>query len=92
MFICYLLVVIGELINAALDAMLDISLRFDSFPSTGHGVQGTPNGYMPATATTPATSLEWTVWSPPGTTFVQGMNAALNIAYVRYPASAGIVG
>ncbi|KAJ9104620.1 hypothetical protein QFC21_002118 [Naganishia friedmannii] len=47
----------------------------------GHGVQGTPNGYMPATATTPATSLEWTVWAPKGTTFVQGVNAVLNIAY-----------
>ncbi|KAJ9119931.1 hypothetical protein QFC24_005414 [Naganishia onofrii] len=47
----------------------------------GHAVQGTPNGYMPATATTPATSLEWTVWAPKGTTFVQGVNAVLNIAY-----------
>ncbi|KAJ9098964.1 hypothetical protein QFC19_006188 [Naganishia cerealis] len=47
----------------------------------GHGVQGTPNGYVPATATTPATSLEWTVWAPKGTTFVQGVNAVLNIAY-----------
>ncbi|KAJ9107959.1 hypothetical protein QFC20_003644 [Naganishia adeliensis] len=47
----------------------------------GHGVQGTPNGYMPATATTPATGLEWTVWAPKGTTFVQGMSAILNIAY-----------
>ncbi|GHJ84576.1 hypothetical protein NliqN6_0978 [Naganishia liquefaciens] len=47
----------------------------------GHGVQGTPNGYKAATATTPATSLEWTVWAPEGTTFVQGVSALLNIAY-----------
>ncbi|CDZ97743.1 Amino acid transporter, transmembrane [Phaffia rhodozyma] len=47
----------------------------------GHGVQGTPNGYVPATATTPATDLSWTVWAPEGTTFVQGVSALLNIVY-----------
>lgn len=47
----------------------------------GHSVQGNPNGWVAATATTPATDLSWTVWAPPGTTFVQGMSALLNIAY-----------
>ena len=43
----------------------------------GHSVQGTPNGYI-SDAETP---LDWTVWAPKGTTFVQGMSALLNIAY-----------
>ncbi len=41
----------------------------------GAATQGTPNGYVDE-ATTP---LAWTVWAPEGTTFVQGMNALLNI-------------
>lgn len=50
----------------------------------GHGVQGTPNGYVSpadATAESPFTPLSWTVWAPAGTTFVQGTSALLNIAY-----------
>jgi hypothetical protein len=49
----------------------------------GHGVQGTPNGYVSpaeATAQAPETSLAWTVWAPEGTTWTQGMSAMLNIA------------
>jgi hypothetical protein len=42
----------------------------------GHGIQGTPNGYIAGT-----TNVSWSVWSPPGTTFVQGVSAVLNIAY-----------
>lgn len=40
----------------------------------GHGIQGTPNGYIAGT-----TNVSWSVWSPPGTTFVQGVSAVLNI-------------
>jgi amino acid transporter len=50
----------------------------------GHGVQGTPNGYVSvaeATLKTPHTPLTWTVWAPEGTTFIQGTNAILNILY-----------
>jgi len=42
----------------------------------GHGVQGLPNGYDP---TMPITH---SVWAPEGTTFVQGVNALLNVVYV----------
>ncbi|KAK4704796.1 hypothetical protein P7C70_g1414, partial [Phenoliferia sp. Uapishka_3] len=41
----------------------------------GHGVQGTPNGFAAGDIVT------WTVWAPKGTTFVQGLNAVLNITY-----------
>ncbi|KAM0756410.1 hypothetical protein T439DRAFT_345174 [Meredithblackwellia eburnea MCA 4105] len=41
----------------------------------GHGVQGTPNGWVEGTKVT------WTVWAPKGTTFVQALNALLNITY-----------
>jgi len=41
----------------------------------GHGVQGLPNGYDP---TLPITH---SVWAPEGTTFVQGVNALLNVVY-----------
>jgi hypothetical protein len=44
---------------------------------SGHEVQGTPNGYIDDIKT----PLDWTVWAPPGTTFVQGTSALLNIAY-----------
>jgi hypothetical protein len=40
----------------------------------GHSVQGTPNGYIEG-----VTDVSWSVWSPPGTTFVQGVSAILNI-------------
>jgi hypothetical protein len=75
MFICYMLVVVGK----SLAKLADFEVNLRTILS-GHGVQGTPNGYKPATATTPATSLEWTVWAPEGTTFVQGVSALLNIA------------
>ncbi|GAA6061996.1 hypothetical protein JCM10212_004274 [Sporobolomyces blumeae] len=42
---------------------------------SGHGVQGLPNGYDP---TVPITH---SVWAPEGTTFVQGVNALLNVVY-----------
>jgi hypothetical protein len=42
----------------------------------GHSVQGTPNGYIEG-----VTDASWSVWAPPGTTFVQGVSALLNIAY-----------
>lgn len=41
----------------------------------GHGVQGYPSGYDP---TMPITH---SVWAPKGTTFVQGVNALLNVVY-----------
>lgn len=41
----------------------------------GHGVQGYPSGYDP---TMPITH---SVWAPEGTTFVQGVNALLNVVY-----------
>ncbi|GAA5999879.1 uncharacterized protein JCM10292_003519 [Rhodotorula paludigena] len=41
----------------------------------GHGVQGYPSGW------TPGDVITHSVWSPPGTTFVQCVNAILNIAY-----------
>ncbi|GAA5980482.1 hypothetical protein JCM5350_001516 [Sporobolomyces pararoseus] len=41
----------------------------------GHGVQGYPSGYDPAVPITHS------VWAPEGTTFVQGVNALLNVVY-----------
>ncbi|GAA5835032.1 hypothetical protein JCM3766R1_002077 [Sporobolomyces carnicolor] len=41
----------------------------------GHGVQGYPSGYDPAVPITHS------VWAPAGTTFVQGVNALLNVVY-----------
>ena len=41
----------------------------------GHGVQGTPNGYVAGTTVT------YTVWAPEGTTFVSAVSAILNIVY-----------
>lgn len=41
----------------------------------GHGIQGTPNGWAEGDVIT------LTTWAPEGTTFVQGMNALLNIVY-----------
>ncbi|GAA5923456.1 uncharacterized protein JCM15063_003652 [Sporobolomyces koalae] len=41
----------------------------------GHGVQGLPNGYKPNVPITHS------VWAPEGTTFVQGVNALLNVVY-----------
>ncbi|KAI5480146.1 neutral amino acid permease [Pseudohyphozyma bogoriensis] len=41
----------------------------------GHGMQGTPNGWEEGV------EITWTVWAPKGTTFVQGVNAVLNITY-----------
>ncbi|KAK4050375.1 hypothetical protein OIV83_003444 [Microbotryomycetes sp. JL201] len=42
---------------------------------SGHGVQGLPNGAQPGD------SIKISIWAPEGTTFVQGMNALLNIVY-----------
>ncbi|KAK4052227.1 hypothetical protein OIO90_004449 [Microbotryomycetes sp. JL221] len=42
---------------------------------SGHGVQGLPNGAAPGE------TIKITVWAPEGTTFVQGMDALLNIVY-----------
>ncbi|GAA5858262.1 hypothetical protein JCM8547_004625 [Rhodosporidiobolus lusitaniae] len=41
----------------------------------GHGVQAHPSGW------TPGLEITHSVWAPEGTTFVQGMNAVLNIVY-----------
>ncbi|BGP04354.1 hypothetical protein JCM10049v2_000152 [Rhodotorula toruloides] len=41
----------------------------------GHGVQPHPTGW------TPGLVITHSVWAPKGTTFVQGMNALLNIVY-----------
>ncbi|GAA5858325.1 hypothetical protein JCM8547_004650 [Rhodosporidiobolus lusitaniae] len=41
----------------------------------GHGVQGNPTGW------TEGFEITHSVWAPEGTTFVQGMNAVLNIVY-----------
>lgn len=39
----------------------------------GHAVQGEPNNFDPASP------VQLTMWAPAGTTFVQGVNALLNI-------------
>ncbi|BGP12279.1 hypothetical protein JCM10213v2_000192 [Rhodosporidiobolus nylandii] len=41
----------------------------------GHGTQGNPSGW------TEGLQITHSVWAPEGTTFVQGMNAVLNIVY-----------
>ncbi|ORY92963.1 transmembrane amino acid transporter protein-domain-containing protein [Leucosporidium creatinivorum] len=41
----------------------------------GHGIQGHPNGWVEGDV------IKITTWAPEGTTFVQGMNALLNIVY-----------
>ncbi|CEQ38661.1 SPOSA6832_00129, partial [Sporobolomyces salmonicolor] len=41
----------------------------------GHGVQGHPSGW------TEGLTITHSVWAPEGTTFVQGMNALLNVVY-----------
>ncbi|GAA5981032.1 hypothetical protein JCM10908_003956 [Rhodotorula pacifica] len=41
----------------------------------GHGTQGNPSGY------TPGLQITHSVWAAPGTTFVEGVNALLNIVY-----------
>ncbi|GAA5914504.1 hypothetical protein JCM5296_003053 [Sporobolomyces johnsonii] len=41
----------------------------------GHGVQGHPSGW------TEGMTITHSVWAPEGTTFVQGMNALLNVVY-----------
>jgi hypothetical protein len=73
---------LAQCLSACASAFVDPCLPL-AIVVIGHGVQGTPNGYVSAaeaTAQAPETSLAWTVWAPEGTTWTQGMSAMLNIA------------